>query len=45
MEALGQLCVDRSVFSEAARQAHCLEDLGYLTSLVDHGEVMVELTH
>ena len=45
MEALGQLCVDRSTFSEAAQRAHCLEDLRYLTSLVDHGEAMVELTH
>ena len=29
VEALEQLTVDRSTSSEAARQARCLEDLGY----------------
>ena len=45
VEGLEQLAVDRSAFSEAAQQAHCLEDLGYLTSWVDRGEAMLELKH
>ena len=45
VEGLEQLAVDRSVFSEAAQQAHCLKDLGYLTSSVDLGEAMLELKH
>ena len=45
VEALERLAVDRSAFSEAAQRAHYLEDLGYLTSLVDREEAEVELTH
>lgn len=45
VEVLEQLAVDRSAFSEAAQQAHCSEDLGYSTSLVDPGEAVFELTH
>ena len=43
VEALERLTVDRSTFSEAAQRARYLEDLGYLTFLVDR-EVGVELT-
>ena len=43
-EALEQLIVDHSTFSWVARRARCLEDLGYLTSSVDHEEAMFELT-
>ena len=43
--ALERLAVDRSTFSEAAQRARCLEDLEYLTSLVDLGEAGVELAH
>ena len=39
------MAVDRSAFFEVAQRARCLEDLGYLTSLVDHEEAAVELTH
>lgn len=45
VEALERLTVDRSTFSEAAQRARYLEDLGYLTSLVDREEAGVELTH
>lgn len=43
VEALEQLAVDRSTSCEAARQARCLEDPGYLTSSVGPGEARVEL--
>ena len=43
VEALEQLAVDRSTSCEAARQARCSEDPGYLTSSVGHEEAMVEL--
>lgn len=45
VEALEQLAVDRSTFSEAAQLARCSKDQGYSISLVDPGEAVLELTH